>query len=260
MTLANPEIESLLQELLADLRAPLGERLVGVYLFGSLVWGDFDPQISDIDLMVAVAEDITAEQLPALAGMHAAFEARHPFWEGRIEAGYISPQSIGAYGCEEVSIAVLSPGEPLNIKPAGTDWFINWYVIQEKGVQLYGPPPQTLIPPISKDAFRRAVKQQTAEWREWVVHTRDSRPYQGYAILTMVRALYAVQTGEQPSKLQAARWAASEHPELGIQIEKALQWRDEWRNKTVDPGLTYPETEAFVREMVDRIVGSGGEV
>lgn len=252
-----PEIQLLLDELLVDLRVILDNQLIGLYLFGSLVWGDFDPEISDIDLMAVTETEIDAVHLAELIQMHAAFEARHPFWAGRIEVGYISSGTIRTYPAGARRIAVISPGEPLHIKEAGTDWYLNWYVIQEKGVAIFGPPPQSVIRPISKDAFCQAVKEQSIEWRDWVIHTKDSRPYQGYAILTMCRALYALETGDQSSKIQAARWAKQAYPRLADQIEKALRWRDEWRDRDVDPAITYPETETFVRYVADLIIDQG---
>jgi hypothetical protein len=42
-----------------------------------------------------------------------------------------------------------------------------------------------------------------------------------------------VQTGHQTSKLCAAAWAKTHHPSQVVRIDKALQWRLEWRN--VDP-------------------------
>ena len=45
------EVNALIGELLTGIRGVLGDRLVGLYLYGSLVAGDFDKDISDIDLL-----------------------------------------------------------------------------------------------------------------------------------------------------------------------------------------------------------------
>lgn len=45
-------INELLELILSSLQRILGAKLVGLYLNGSLVIGDFDPEISDIDLVV----------------------------------------------------------------------------------------------------------------------------------------------------------------------------------------------------------------
>ncbi|GAC1422991.1 MAG: hypothetical protein NVS4B1_20310 [Ktedonobacteraceae bacterium] len=45
------DINELLALLLSGMQSILSEKLVGVYLYGSLVTGDFDAETSDIDLL-----------------------------------------------------------------------------------------------------------------------------------------------------------------------------------------------------------------
>lgn len=248
------DINHLLDSLLASIRAALGSKLVGLYLYGSLVWGDFDYDISDIDLMAATAGDIDEKEFALLEAIHNDFARNNPVWDNRLEIAYISTQALRTFKTQSSSIAIISPGEPFHLKEAGRDWLINWYVVQEKGLTLYGPAPQTLIEPISKEEFLQAVKAQAAAWREYVIHTRSSRPYQGYAILTLCRALYAYENGEQVSKQQAALWAQQRLPGWAPLIRDALKWRQDYRNKPVDPAATYPQTVKFVEFVIDQIV------
>lgn len=53
-----PEVAAALGELKAALAAIYGERLRGVYLYGSYARGDFDPESSDIDVLVVLAGDV----------------------------------------------------------------------------------------------------------------------------------------------------------------------------------------------------------
>ena len=63
-------INELLELLLASLQSILGAKLVGLCLNGSLVIGDFDPDISDIDLVAALSSDIDDREFVALSKMH----------------------------------------------------------------------------------------------------------------------------------------------------------------------------------------------
>ncbi len=74
------EVNAILHLLLAEVRALLGEELVGMYLFGSLSQGDFDPGSSDIDFVVATAGELPDETLAALAAMHARIAASGLEW------------------------------------------------------------------------------------------------------------------------------------------------------------------------------------
>lgn len=248
----DPEINELLDDLLAQMQTVLGQQLVGVYLYGSLVWGDFDRESSDIDLVVATASDINAQEFSSLDTMQLGFVGKHPYWDGRIEIAYVSTATLQTFKSHTYKLAVISPGEPFHIKESDPGWLMNWYMVQEQGRTLFGPAPATLIDPISKQAFIQTVKQHADRWGEWV-HESRSRPSQAYAILTMCRALYTCTHGVQVSKRQAAEWAAEELPEWSNLINSAIVWRAAWRDETVDPAATFPETVRFVQFMRARI-------
>ena len=91
-----PEIDALLDELLSGIRVALGDRLVGLYLSGSLVIGDFDARISDIDLLAATSVDVDEADLDSLRQMHDGFAAHHPEWYDRIEVAYLSTTALQA--------------------------------------------------------------------------------------------------------------------------------------------------------------------
>jgi hypothetical protein len=247
------DINKLLDLLLSRMQVILGENLFGLYLFGSLVTGDFDYGSSDIDLLAATSTDIDDEEFNALDGMHKEMTDKYGHWEDRLEIAYISVTALRTFKTQRSQIAIISPGEPFHIKDAGTDWLLNWYVVQENGVTFFGPPPGTIIEPISKEEYSRAVKEQAKDWREWVKHSMHSRPSQAYSILTMCRALYAWRNGEQVSKLQAARWAMKELPEWSSLIQNALLWREAHRDKGINHEETYPETERFVHYVIEQI-------
>ncbi len=88
---ANPtpytDINELLAQLLARIQAILGEKLAGLSLFGSLVLGDFDYDISDIDLVVATSTFIDEQEFEHLRAMHNELVAQYRNWENRIEIG-----------------------------------------------------------------------------------------------------------------------------------------------------------------------------
>lgn len=54
-----PEVAAALSELKATLTALYGERLHGVYLYGSYARGDFAPESSDIDVLLVLAGEVS---------------------------------------------------------------------------------------------------------------------------------------------------------------------------------------------------------
>ena len=78
-----PDINYLLADLLSRIQATLGDKLVGLYLYGSLVWGDFDHAISDIDLLAALTSDLTNHEADALKSMHDDIARDYKAWDDR---------------------------------------------------------------------------------------------------------------------------------------------------------------------------------
>ncbi len=249
---ADAEIDDLLNDLLARIQDVLGQKLVGVYLYGSLVWGDFDHRSSDIDLVIAISSDIDAQEFSNLDSMQLRFVATYPHWNGRIEIVYVSTAALRTFKSHSSQIAVISPGEPFHFKETDPGWLMNWFMVQEQGRTLFGPAPTTLIDHISKEEFIQTVKAHAARWGEWIYDSR-TRPSQAYASLTMCRALYTCTYGVQVSKRKAAEWAAQELPEWAGLINSALQWRAAWRDETIDHAASVPDTLRFVQFMIARI-------
>src|SRR5215210_6997597 len=182
------EIETLLGRLTDEIRLNSNDTLVGLYVYGSLVTGDFDKDRSDIDLLAVVDTDVEGETFGRLDRMHARLVEDRPAWEDRIEVAYVPAPALCNFRTQKDQIAVISPGEPFHLKTAGKDWLMNWYTVPNVGVTLYGPPTQTLIPEISQSEFVEAVREQAEIWKEWVYKMRTPGAL-SYAVLTLCRAL-----------------------------------------------------------------------
>jgi predicted nucleotidyltransferase len=251
-TMQYPEIDKLLKALLAGQQKILGEKLIGLYLYGSLVWGDFDYALSDIDLLAALKSDLSETEASALKQMHEEFAQTFKEWDDRIEVQYLSLKGLKTFKTERSSMGNINPGEPFHIIDVGKEWLLNWYFVQEYGKILFGPEPK-FIAQVTHTEFIDAVKKHAIEWRKYIKHIGKHRGAQAYAILTLCRAYYTLQYGKQCSKRQAAIWAQKELPEWASLIQDSLKWRDEQViNKTEDRSI-YPQTVRFVNTMIDLI-------
>ena len=244
------EIEALLGRLTDDIRRSLNNSLVGLYVYGSLVTGDFDKGRSDIDLLAVIESDLDGDIFDCLDRMHARFVEDHSAWEDRIEVAYVPTGALWNFRIRTDQIAVISPGEPFHLKAAGKDWLINWYMVREVGVTLCGPPPQALIPEISHSEFMEAVREQAEAWKEWVYRMRTPGA-QSYAVLTLCRALYSHTYGKQASKRQAALWAQAHLPQWAPLIQQSSLWLSEETEDEAD----LRETARFVHDVAGRITG-----
>jgi predicted nucleotidyltransferase len=244
------EARDTLRQLTQAIERHLGSRLLGLYLFGSLAVGGFYPGKSDLDLFAILETDVEeGAQLEALKDVHDRFVSERPAWVERIEVSYVSRSVLQTLaGRPGGRIAVISPGEPLHVRDVGFDSTIDWYGVCAKGETLCGPAPLELGPAVSPDAFKRAVEAQLREWpararAPWVAYVPA---HQGYVVVTLCRALYALDTGEQATKEEAVAWAAATFPEWSTFIEDALA---EYR---ADVQPAHAELVAFTDEMVSR--------
>lgn len=246
------DVNLLIQFLLSQLKEILGEKLVGFYLTGSLIFGDFDHNVSDIDLVAALSSDMDEVEFEALKKMHDNVAREHKEWEDRVEVCYISTTALSSVKSKTSTIVNISPGEPFHKRESNIEWIMNWYVLREKSITLFGIPAKTIVEPISKEEFIQAIKAHIGSWGKYIDEMKK-RKGQAYAILTMCRALYAIRNGEQVSKKQAAQWTMKELPEWTGLIKNALVWRETKDESQVDHEATFPETKKFVLSVIDQV-------
>lgn len=246
-----PEVNALLAQILAGVQGILGETLVGMYLYGSLASGDFDPASSDVDFAVVTSEPLGEGEVDALRRMHEALAMNGGEWARRLEGAYVTREWLRRDDPEDASrFPCFTEDTPFGRYRPGWDWTINRYVLREYGVVLYGPSPATLIDPISREELQKGVREALGHlWADLArgtdaPHWLHERRYQVFVILTMCRALYVLDRGAFVSKPTAGAWA-EQHlgPEWTPLVRWALASRDD---RTMDD-TRLGETLDFVR-------------
>ncbi|MEM7738308.1 MAG: nucleotidyltransferase domain-containing protein [Deinococcota bacterium] len=153
------DVNVLLAELVQGLRDVLELNLLGIYLYGSSITEDFDISLSDVDLLIVVASDVGANMFRQLDNLHHMLVAHHPHWNNRIELAYLTPKALQTFKTEQSTFAVISPNEPFCYTTAGREYLLNWWMVREQSVTLFGPNPQTFIATISKTEFLNSVRE-----------------------------------------------------------------------------------------------------
>ncbi len=82
-------INTMLTEWVEGAKRLLGKNIVGLYLSGSLAYGDFVPERSDIDLEAVVRSPLTQKELKSIEYLHREIERRSPQWADRVECSYV---------------------------------------------------------------------------------------------------------------------------------------------------------------------------
>lgn len=226
----HPDVNAMLDMLLPRVQAILGDRLVGMYLDGSLANGDFD-QASDIDFVVVTTEDIAGDLFLALQAMHDQIATSDSRFALDLEGFYIAQAALRRYDpTRAVHVNIeRGPGERLKMVTLDAAWIVHLSILRERGIRLVGPPVSTLIDPVAPGDLRHAMLSVLPGWATHILDHPERLSHRGsqsYTVLSLCRALYTLQNGSVASKRAAASWAlASLDGRWAGLIERALAGR-----------------------------------
>lgn len=257
------DVNTLLRVLRDEVTRILGPALVGMYLSGSLALGNLTAG-SDVDVVVATEGELSDKTLAALRTMHDWLSASGMRWADQLEMVYIPVAALRRHDPAHATHPYLGrgPGEHLRVITLHTDWVVHRVVLRDRGIILAGPPPTTLIDPISLDELRSAQVELMRFW--WAPMARvgegvaadflRQRGHQSLAVLTMCRMLYMLRTGEITSKSAAACWGqANLDPCWFGLIERADAWRTD---HAPDDSVLAPEDEIRATQVLIRQVAT----
>ena len=206
-----PDVNRMLDALLAGVRPVLGSGLVGLYLDGSLASGDFD-QASDIDFVAVAEDEIPEEVFLALRAMHDRLARLDSPYATDLEGSYLSRQAVRRYDPAYTLYPNLERGQGERLKLVRHDemWVVHRYLLRKRAITVVGPPPASLVDPVSSADLRQGMTALTQRWLAPLL--RDPSPlaargYQSYTVLSLCRLLYTLRHDAVTSKRVAAEWA-----------------------------------------------------
>ncbi|HJQ13700.1 MAG TPA: aminoglycoside adenylyltransferase domain-containing protein [Anaerolineales bacterium] len=205
------EVNEVLKLLLGNVKRILGDRFVGMYLYGSLSSGDFDSQTSDIDFLVVTDGLLLQETITELEAMHKETWATSLKRAGELEGAYVPKELIRCHDPNGAPCPTVNEGQ-FYVAPLGSDWIIQRHVVREYGVIVEGPDAKTLIDFVSPQEIRTSVLGVLDEW--WFPMLDDpswlrghGNAYPAFAVITMCRVLHVLEHGTVTSKPKAIQWA-----------------------------------------------------
>lgn len=245
------DINEVLLHISNGIKDILGKNLTGLYLFGSLTYGDFNLDSSDIDLVAIINKPLNHNELEKIKEIHKLVAEYHQKWSDRLECSYTAIDMFNS---------ILPPKEPrpyygggifYDKAPYGNEWIINNYLLYKHGVSLIGPDFRNLSKPIDISEVQKAcIRDLFQEWEpkltdfEWL----ENSHYQSYLVMNLCRILYTVLCGVTGSKKISAEWVKNK---FGLPWRDLIEVAESWQYGKVMSSRD--ETIDFIKFTIDKI-------
>jgi len=214
-------IQPLLQDYLARLQTKAPDLLFGLYVHGSIAYGAFCEQASDIDLLAVTNRGCNPEDLVHLERIHAELRAAWPQW--KLEVSYVPKAD-----CEHWQSGI-APAHPFHRDGEFVDagvfdfnsplWAANlWWMIKTRGITLLGPEPDTLginvLPGDIVATSRQLIESYWPEWtnpRQQLFKLRHEL-HVNWVVFGTLRGYYTLREQELTTKPGAAEYGLAHLP------------------------------------------------
>lgn len=251
------EVNQVLELLSASLQEILADKLVALYLIGSLSYGDFDYGSSDIDFLAVLTQELNDVEFEAIKKMHRRIAEKVPYWAKRLEGSYIPQQWLRSTKKPQKKRGYVNAGF-VTMLPFENEWLIDLYVMYEYGIILFGKSPKQLMQQVDiRDVRKASKKNLLAEWAPKLkeqnpfVHPKYDRSHlQAYAILTMCRILHLASIETVASKKEASSWVKKTYKQWANLIEEAERWKHGIKLNREE------ETKSFIKFAIDEITNN----
>jgi aminoglycoside adenylyltransferase-like protein/nucleotidyltransferase-like protein len=183
------------------LREALGAALIGVYLHGSAVLGDYDPARSDVDILAVCAVTLPAGERARLGADLGREELPCPASAG-LEFSLVTQAAARDAG-RAPSYELHGWDEDGHVRPAGDrgdpDLPLHYAVVRQVGVAVCGPPAADVVRHVPREELLGLVGDELG----WAVANASPSTQ----VLTACRAWALSADGRFRSKRDAAGWA-----------------------------------------------------
>jgi predicted nucleotidyltransferase len=200
----------------------LKTNLIGIFLHGSLAMGCFNPESSDIDILVVVEKDISFNEKRKLVDL--VLKLSNESSKNDFEISVILKEDANSFKYPTPFILHYSSmykeryiNDPGFICGNGIDPDLSSHItiIIERGICLFGKQINQVFGPIPKEYYIKSIIGDIESAKESIVETPV------YYILNLCRVLYYLREGVICSKKDGGEWGLFDLPEQYREVIKS---------------------------------------
>ena len=198
---APAEVREIVFALRDGLQNTINDKLLGLYLYGSLAYDCFNPEISDIDFVVVLSELLTLEEEQRIAQLHKHLGCE-PNYGKRLEGTYITEEQVKSDDYLPDFLYYVEGEEFVKAKEGQKeqDFPMHRQHLHESGLRIVGYETQKLFKPVPWEILKQSLEQEMP----FIKKQFEKRPI--YAVLNLCRVVRAHETRRLSSKKQGGEW------------------------------------------------------
>ncbi|SCW72743.1 streptomycin 3-adenylyltransferase [Paenibacillus tianmuensis] len=230
-------VPSVLDNITSLFKEELNDNLTGIYLHGSLAMGCFNPDKSDIDLLIVTKRSLAAETARQIAKKLLVIDDELPN-KGGIELSVVLESSLDEF-------VYPTPFEfhysPLHRDKYRTDenyicggredpdLAAHFVVAYHRGIALYGKPLREVMQPIDKRFYTESILHDVEDAPQGILEAPE------YYVLNLCRALYYLKEGVVSSKREGGEWGLKALPSEYVETVRLCLERYGGRADRMEP-------------------------
>lgn len=184
-----------------------GDKLLGLYLYGSLSYDCFNPKSSDIDFVAVLESEPTSDEEKKLYDLHERL-SKEPEFGRRIDGTYLTEQQAKAdvYPTPFLFCTMAGTLQKAQETKGDPDFPIHRQHLHDCGLKIVGAEPRELFLPVPWKILEQSLLQELPFIKEQF----EKNPI--YAVLNLCRVVRALELKSVSSKTEAGEWALQNFP------------------------------------------------
>ena len=198
----------------------LGNNLLGIYVHGSIAMNCFNPESSDIDVLVVVKKELPLETKVELGQFHVMLSNKFRknielsviLQNTLVHFAYPTPQEF--HYSDEFKDSFIKNTVDLVTKRTDYDLAAHFIITKKYGITLFGKSAQVVFPKFAPAFYIDSISRD-AEWSFNNIRSGSDEgygPVPRYAVLNFCRILAFIREGLVLSKKSGGEWALTHLP------------------------------------------------